>query len=232
MIRSTQVPMTRKRRIIIYEDEKIIRDLFQIFFQTLEYEVLLFEEPRGCPVYNAAANGCANSQPCSDVIIADYNMPSMTGIELFRMQKDRGCKVPVKNKALISGDYDEDLLKQIDKMGATFFRKPITLSSLANWVASCERRIDVTQPLGLIRKEPRVPFRQEVLCTVNDYPDPLRGTSVNISPSGLCLNLPVPVPPRESIRFITRLPFTSGTGTVQWVNPHSDGSYLLGLSCS
>jgi len=221
----------RKRRIIIYEDEKIIRDLFQIFFQTLEYEVVLFDEPHGCPVYNAASAGCDSLLPCADVVIADYHMPNMNGLELFQHQKDLGCKVIVKNKALISGDYDDDLQKQVAKLGATFFRKPLTLSSLANWVASCERRIDVSQPLGPIRKEKRVPFRQDILCRINSNPETLHGTSINISASGICLNLPVMIPREEKVRFITPLPFPLGMGSVRWINPHSDG-YLMGLSCS
>jgi hypothetical protein len=58
------------------------------------------------------------------------------------------------------------------------------------------------------------------------------GITVNISNSGLCLQLAIPLMIDQIIHIhTTHAVMACGTASVRWVRKKSDGSYLAGLSC-
>ncbi len=221
----------RKRRVIVYEDEKVLQDFYTTFLTSLNYEVVVFPEPTICPLYSGKSDACTNIHPCADALITDFFMPRMNGVELIQAQAKRGCKLTPRNKALASGDIDKTLLQPILQLGCAYFQKPFPLSELVDWLAVCEKRIDIETPLGMQRREPRIPLIREVLCTVVQYAMPLRGICVNISDSGLCLKLPVYLQREESVGLPKDLPFPSGVGRVRWSAKQNDDLYLTGLQC-
>ncbi len=138
----------RKRRVIIFDDEEVIVFLFNKFFSSLDYEVLAFTEPAVCPVYEKNADACSQNSPCADIIITDFRMPRMNGLDLLRAQTRNGCKLTARNKAVTSGYLDEEIQAEIEGLGCRYFQKPVDFAQLKQWVAECENRIDRAQPLG------------------------------------------------------------------------------------
>jgi len=138
----------RQRRIIIFDDDVIMLRTLDECLSSMGYEVLSFNEPVICPIYSRDSNDCTTENLCADIILTDYNMPKMNGIELLQKQSQRGCKLDKRNKSIISGYIDEDTNKEIQKLNYSLFDKPIELSELSCWLSECNKRIDLSIPLA------------------------------------------------------------------------------------
>lgn len=69
---------------------------------------------------------------CADIIITDLRMPVMNGDEFLEIQSQRGCKLDIGNKAIISGVIDENSMHKIEDVGCHLIRKPFKLSELSD----------------------------------------------------------------------------------------------------
>ena len=222
----------RKRRAVVIDDEEIIVHVLKDFLSTRSYEVLSYTRPVVCPMLDKKGNLCNTDYPCADVIITDFTLPGMNGLELLQEQLTHGCKLTRENKAVMSGYIDEEGHKQIKRLGYAFIGKPIEFSQLSAWLDECEKRVDLSEPLGSRRKEMRYATCYEVRCLVHRTKEILLGMTINISDGGLCLKLAAPLMARQTIHIETAHPIIAcRTASVQWVSRNQDGSYLAGLSC-
>ena len=101
-----------------------------------------------CPIIEGHVEGCFRKDPCADLIITDFRMPERTGIELLEIQARRGCKLDVRNKAIMSAYIDDENKKRIESLGCSFIQKPFEFSRLSEWLDECEQRMDLSQPLS------------------------------------------------------------------------------------
>lgn len=224
-----EVVSMRKRRAIIVDDEPSVLDLLKMVLELRGYEVIAYREPVRCPIYEDHTR-CGSLRPCTDVLIADYRMPKMTGIEMLEDQAHRGCKLTSRNKAIISGDLDEPALKKIGELGCAFFQKPFTLEEMEAWLIGCEERMDLTIPLGLRRKERRENVRVGVSYRGGQADQPCSATTVNRSGSGLCLKVEHAPVLHDVLTVMADIPLASKKCTVRWSEPAGDGGYYVGLS--
>ena len=140
----------RKSRVIILDDDNMVLNSLKKWLSQKDYEVLTFNDPTVCPVYEERTDHCMKEKPCADIIISDFNMPELTGIELLQYQSQRGCKIDDKNKAIMSGYIDDTMVKAINESDYAFFKKPLDVSFISDWLNGCEKRIDLSLPLGNI----------------------------------------------------------------------------------
>ena len=138
----------RKPRVMLYDDDQIVLDMLKLFFIRRGYEVFDYIAPVVCPLKKNPSESCDNFQPCVDVIISDYQMPKMTGIELLQNQSKNGCKVATKMKVIMSGYSDENIIAQCNELGYSFFQKPFTFSKLSAWLNEHEKHFDLSQQLA------------------------------------------------------------------------------------
>ena len=221
----------RKRRAIIFDDEPVILLVLTNFFETRGYEVLSLRGSVDCPVFGKDKT-CGNEAPCGDIMLTDYKMPGMTGIELLQMQARNRCKLAPQNKALLTGYMEPGKEQALRDLGATFFEKPFQFDELERWVIECEQRMDLALPLGYLRKEDRQDLSREIVYTVSSFSDEVcRGTAVNLSPSGLCVKVRSPLEREASVVIKTGLPIASLQARVRWLQDAGDGAYLAGLQC-
>lgn len=193
------------------------------------YEVFAYTKPVICPIDGENTGVC--TKPCADILITDYNMPLINGLELLQELTRKKCALISKNKALISGFLETEQLKKLDELGCVFFQKPLDFSELLTWLAECEKRIDRTQPLIVKRTEKRYPASDEITYLIDDQGDLLKGSAVNISNLGLCLKLGSPLVNMQKVLINTRHPIASRIATVRWTGKLDDGAYLAGLKC-
>jgi CheY-like chemotaxis protein len=137
----------RKPRAIICEDDTTILDVLTKYLSDLNYEVLSCNNPTECSIYNKHVDSCLTRDPCCDILITDYKMPQMNGIELIQKQFQRGCQLDIRNKAIITGHIDDESREVIEQLGCKLFEKPFMLPELLDWLKECEKRFDLSRPL-------------------------------------------------------------------------------------
>ena len=64
-----------------------------------------------------------SSESKIDIALIDYNMPSMTGLELISAL-DKLIEIP--KRALLTANIQDDIKKKAELAGVTFLNKPIT----------------------------------------------------------------------------------------------------------
>ena len=75
-------------------------------------------------------------QDSFDVIITDYKMPQVNGIELMEDVKDDTKKI------MISGYISEIAEEKLQSMDAVFFEKPVPIKELGQIISTEERKIN------------------------------------------------------------------------------------------
>lgn len=220
----------RKRRAIVFAEDFTVSGLFKDFFSSLGYDVLAFTEPEVCPVYSADREACSRRHPCADVILADFNMPRMNGVELLWAQAARGCMLTPLNKALVSARREDGMSEALKRLGSAFFERPLDMKELEAWVRGCEQRMDLTRPLGDRRREPRTPL-PGITCRVTCAKDLLTCFIHDISPNGFCLDLPVALEREMSVQVTSDHTRAPRPAVVQWRRKQENGFYHTGLKC-
>ncbi len=109
-------------KIIIVDDEQVIREAL------FEY---LTQEGHECKIASSGYEALAlisKSKP--EVVLTDYNMPVMNGIELLKIVRERYSEIRV---IIFTGYADiENAISAINYGAYAFFRKPLDLEDLSN----------------------------------------------------------------------------------------------------
>jgi DNA-binding NtrC family response regulator len=220
----------RKRRAIIIEPDAILLRLFRELFLAKEYEVFASPGAVVCPIHAENDSGLPIARPCADVLITDYALPGMSGLDLLEAQSRHGCALTPKNKALIAGFVPHEMLTSTRAQDFSFFEKPIKFSRLEAWIGECEARMSLSQPLAMPRKEERHSYSKDVPCVVRIGDRILNVAAINSSRSGLCVRMPLPLLTDQMVRVQTEFSVVSPLAAVRWVTRLPDSTYLVGLN--
>lgn len=221
----------RKPRVLIVDDESLVLNMLGDFFRMRGYEVMSKADPRAVCCLRGQQGVCTHFDPCADVLLADFKMPGLNGVELLEGQREKGCPIDIRSKAVISAYLDEIGRRKLDDLGCLFLKKPFALATLSEWLASCEERMDLLKPLATRRREERFDSFREILFRVQDRDEPIAGIALNISRSGFCMRAPLPLKREDSVLVDAGHFSTCKRASVRWVKSESDGSFLAGLVC-
>jgi len=221
----------RKLRVNIFDDDVHNLKMLKFIMSQRDYEILTFDRPVVCPIYSGKSEKCNTVKPCADVIITDYQMPEMTGLEMLLHQAKSGCKVDIRNKIVMSADLDNKGQKMLEGLSCTFFSKPFKLKELLACLDDCETRIDLSKPLGIKRKEDRKPANIDIIYAYNSGGNIYKAAVINYSNSGLCLKVDTPLAERQSIVIKTELPVNCNNASILWVKEMGPAFYMAGCSC-
>ena len=219
----------RKPRVIIYDDDVLILHMLEMFFSMRRYETRLISSPIVCP-YERLADRCEKFSQCADLIISDFKMPNMTGVELFRSQASRGCRLDSRMKAIMSGYSDDELAAQCKDLGCKLFRKPFALPELSAWVTECEKLFDLSQPLNG-RRVKRNHFKKEIEYSINSaVPQEIfQGKTFDKNNDGLGLHLYNPLQRGDIITIAKGPEETHRKGVVAWCSQVDEHTFKAGL---
>jgi CheY-like chemotaxis protein len=101
--------------------------------QEKNFQVTAYTDPTAF-LSQKAACCCSANGPCADVMIADNQMPGMSGLELLEHVRARGCKLPNDSTAIISGSWSQQDHAQAVKLGCKIFHKPTSLDEIWDWL--------------------------------------------------------------------------------------------------
>lgn len=199
------------------------------YFDTRGYETVSLREPMLCPVYGDISE-CRGSYGCSDLMLMPYALPFMNGIDLFVAQKQNGCRLSPRNKAVIAPSLPAGHWVSLAALGSAFFRIPLDPGRFEKWIRGCEKRMDLEQPLPAVRKENRRPCHEETLVYFREHERMHKAAAVNVSDCGICIKTKSSVLPNEIITIQTNALGIAEEGLVRWSREARDGTYLVGLS--
>jgi len=222
----------RKRRIFIFEDNPMILLMLRDYLGAMDYEIMSSTEPIACPLYLEQSERCDHLHPCTDILLADFNLPVMSGLDMILKQEMRGCRSIIKNKAVMSGNIDQRSLTIMKEKGIHYFQKPFKLSDFKLWLQECDERIDLSQPLGIKRKSIRSRVNIDVSFLTDQQSPACRGQVADISPEGLRLNTSHKLEELQTIIFETTLPNSCVEAQVRWVKRMNGSQFSAGLQCS
>ncbi|RLJ09445.1 MAG: DNA-binding response regulator [Candidatus Aenigmatarchaeota archaeon] len=121
-----------KKKILIVDDEKDIRDILKYNLTKHGYEVI--EAPDGDAALELLQEGKI------DLIILDIMMPGKDGYEVCREIRESGNKVPIIFLTAKNTEFDEVLGLEL---GADdYVKKPFSINSLISRIKSIFRRVE------------------------------------------------------------------------------------------
>lgn len=209
-----------------------MRNLLGEVFSRRGYDVMSFNQPIICPVYQNNENGsCTNNHPCADVVITDQRMPVMSGIELLQAQAKNGCRLTPMNKALITAYLEESEQKALQDLGAFYLAKPFRMTDLSRWLDACEKRLDISTPVGVMRREKRTPTRHEITYCIEAMNKVMTGIVTDFSPSGFCMQTTYDFAEAKAVKVLSSFPCSCTTVSARWSKRTGDGQYIAGFGC-
>jgi len=117
-----------KKRILLIEDEPMVRELIEAMLEMLEQTVTSFETPVEALTY-------FEEKPSEfDLVITDHSMPTMTGLVLAQKIKEVRPDIPV---VITTGHSSSQIQRQMEGNGTYLvLEKPFSLQKLEKIVQS------------------------------------------------------------------------------------------------
>jgi DNA-binding response OmpR family regulator len=148
-------------RILVVEDQREVSRLLRSALETLEHDLTVVECPSG---EEAILDSSRNR---IDLLVADYRLPGVSGIELMRKVRKDHRKAKV---ILITGQTDPKVRKEVAEAGAdAFFIKPVPM---ADFLDAVERHLGLVETM--LPPEPIAPDDEEMVRTLPDLLTGLR----------------------------------------------------------
>jgi len=133
-------PAGKRLRVIVLEDNDVLRTVLSELLSAAGYEVFSYAGPSLCPLQETGTCGCRPSQTCADVIISDLGMPDMDGLRFVELLKKKNCRC--RHMAVMSGLWKDEELRQAERMSCKVLSKPFQTDAFFRWLKTIEEEID------------------------------------------------------------------------------------------
>ena len=104
-----------KLRIVLLEDNDVVREVLFTSLIHRGYEVYAFQKPTICPLQVIPECRCLDGQSCTDVILTDLDMPDINGFQFINNLKTKNCKC--KHVAIMSGWLSPENIRRAEQIG-------------------------------------------------------------------------------------------------------------------
>ena len=132
-------------RILLFDDNGVLRALLRRLLLKQGWEVLTFPDPVACPLYHCSGCACELAEVCADAIVTDFDMPNMDGLCFVQQLLAKGCKV--KHVALLSETRNATALNHAGQLGFKVFSKTDGIPALLEWLRQVEGQLETGRQL-------------------------------------------------------------------------------------
>ena len=138
-------------KILVLDDEEIIRKSISLFLEKNNYNVVDTGDP------NDALKLLEDNE--IDIVIVDYKMPEMDGLEVLKRVKKINPNIEV---IMITGHGENKIIIEAMRNGAfDFFNKPISTFDIENSIKRTKKFIEINNNLRLFKNNEKL-RKQEV----------------------------------------------------------------------
>ncbi|MFB2837226.1 winged helix-turn-helix domain-containing protein [Floridanema evergladense] len=164
----------QKRRILVVEDEDLIREMLVMALQEQDYEVLTAADgQKAVSILQNASNDIGES--FIDLVVLDIMLPLVNGLDICRLLRRQGNPVPIL--ILSAKGSETDRVLGLEVGADDYLTKPF---SMREFVARC-RALLRRQRLSGLAQPPILQYKDITL-----YPQEcrvlLRGEEINLAP--------------------------------------------------
>ena len=116
-------------QVLIVDDQKEVSRLLRSALETIEQGLSVSEAPSGEEAI------LESTRTKVDLLIADFRLPGITGVELMKKIRVRNPEVKV---ILVTGVSEPKMLREVSNAGAdAFFQKPVPIGDFLDAVERC-----------------------------------------------------------------------------------------------
>ena len=133
-------------RVLIFDDDPLIRKLLWTVCDQRGCEVFTFPEPGLCPLPGGDRCRCSAKKPCTDIILSDLNMPGVKGLDFVEGLLERGCLC--RHIGLMSSQWSEQDIARAFRLGCTLLQKPFDVGRIESWLDEVERSLSPSRELA------------------------------------------------------------------------------------
>lgn len=166
----------RLGRVLVVEDEDLIRDTIALALTEEGYEVIVAEDGRRGIELLSKPGGTGTELPVFDLVILDLMLPYVNGLDLCRLLRHEGNSVPIL--MLSAKGSETDRVVGLEVGADDYLTKPFGMRELIARCRALLRRHRHTQHQAqdaIIRFQDIILYPQECRVTV-------RGEEINLSP--------------------------------------------------
>lgn len=176
---STNAPTLTLGRVLVVEDEAVIRDTVALALQDEGYEVLVAEDGRSAMDLICRASDDANmaSDASVDLVILDLMLPYVNGLDLCRLIRNQGNRVPIL--MLSAKGSETDRVVGLEVGADDYLTKPFGMKELVARCRALLRRHRYVQPTD---QDDRALRFQDIILYSQECRVLVRGEEINLSP--------------------------------------------------
>lgn len=165
-------------RVLIVEDEDVIRDTITLALQEEGYEVLMAEDGRAAmDMVCRPQEGETSGNAAVDLIILDLMLPYVNGLDLCRLIRNQGNRVPIL--MLSAKGSETDRVVGLEVGADDYLTKPFGMKELIARCRALLRRHRYVEPIS---PEERALRYQEITLFPQECRVVVRGEEINLSP--------------------------------------------------
>ncbi|HXH64564.1 MAG TPA: ATP-binding protein [Mariprofundaceae bacterium] len=116
--------------ILLVDDSPVVLKVHQAMLTRMGHRVVAVPDGQ-----SALARFDRPDTDAFDLILTDYNMPGMDGVEMIRQLRDRGVQLPIM---VITAYGEEARLQQLPGLDAGIIHKPVSYRALAAHIAAIQ----------------------------------------------------------------------------------------------
>lgn len=131
-----------KMRAVVVDDDDLSHLVYRRIFKANNVDVRFCSQHSQCPCKQPGVESCPVEQPCVDLLLTEYWTPGMTGLDFLIWLKQMDCKIPDRQKAIISASWSEVELNRAKQFMNNVFHKFESTEQISLWVADINNSYD------------------------------------------------------------------------------------------